>query len=254
METTIIGYHNKIVSLESYITENRDKWFSTDLKWMHPFPTSKKPGNWCLHKSERKKLDCVKFDVFERSTGEQPEKVFYYWNGNEVDLNLEESLHFFLTQIKLTNNWTPIFTFGLLLHETKVGDYVWYQRYESTEPFVRARNLIGIYAVKHLEDSDLPEHLKGRKVALISLRSVPKDMVPIKLSRKEPQIIWHGAYLLVENGEKTMVHKFDSEDEGGWLFQPLTNFAFPKYVQEEAVLATEYIKNHKKELKKKCES
>jgi len=225
---------------------------------MLPFPTKLNPRHWHRHKSERRKLDGVKFDVFEMSTGTQPEKVFYYWNGNDVDLKLDDALNFFLTKIGLTKNWTDIFTYGKLLYKT-ASDYVWYQRYEPA--VVSARNLIGIYAVNHLDDSILPDQLKGKQCVLISLRSVPKDLINNKSirdllkalpywkqMRNEPQIVWHGAYLLVGNGDKTSVHKFDSEDEGGWLPQFVTNFAFPKYVQDEAILATQYIRDHKGEL------
>jgi len=238
-------YDTKIKHLEKYISDNRDQWFKTDMQWIYPNPTSKNPGNWKLLKSERKKLDHIKFDVFKKDTNQQPNTVFYYWNGNHVDLCFEHAVFFFTKRIDLTKNWTSIFAYGELIHVMpETSDCIWYQQYDPTEPFVKARNLIGIYAIKYYNDEELPIDLKGHNVALISLRSVPKDMVPIDLPTDEPQILWHGAYLLIEDGEKTRVHKFDSEDEGGWLLQCLTNIAFPKYVQEEAVLATKYIKTY----------
>jgi len=235
----------KIPLVEQYIADNHEKWNVVDFKWIYPNPTIENPGNWDRKENQHTHFDGQTFDVFERATGEQPEKVFYYWNGNKVDLNFEEALNFFTTKIELTHNWTSIFTYGKLIHKTDRGDYIWYQRYEPTEPFVKARNLIGIYNIKHFTEDELPEELKTKKVALISLRSVPKKIIPIKLPKDEPQIIWHGAYLLIGGKKRTHVHKFDSEDEGGWLFQGLTNLAFPKYVQEEAILATKYIKEHK---------
>jgi len=232
----------KMELLNQYISNNREEWFKIDMEWIYPNPEPKNRRDWDLIKCERQKLDNVKFDVFKKATHQQPDTVFYYWNGNHVNLDFEHALYFFTTLIHLTKNWTPIFAFGELLHV--VGDnYVWYQRYEPTEPFVKPRHLIGIYAVKYYSDDELPVNLKGHKVALISLRSVPKDIVPIHLP-DEPHILWHGAYLLVGDGDKTHVHKFDSEDEGGWLPQFLTNFAFPKYVQEEAILATKYIRDN----------
>jgi len=234
--------NDKMKLIEKYILDNREQWFKTDIEWIYPNPTSKNSYNWEFLKCQRQISDGVKFDVFKRETNREPDTVFYYWNGNHVNLNFEDTVYFFTKLIKLTNNWTSIFTYGELLHQMK-DNFVWYQRYEPNVPFVKARNLIGIYAVKYYKDDELPIDLKGHEVALISLRSVPKDIVPITLP-DEPQILWHGAYLLISDNDKTRVHKFDSEDQKGWLPQWLTNFAFPKYVQEEAVLATKYIKEN----------
>jgi hypothetical protein len=236
---------NKNISLvEEYINKNHEEWNKIDFSWIYPYPTTYNNLNWDRLECHQEVFDGQTFDVYERDTGTQPTKVFYYWNGNKVRGNIEYVLNFITTKVGLTHNWTPIFTLGKFIHKTDRGDYIWYQRYEPTQPFVDARNLIGIYNIKRFKQEELPEDLKAHEVVLISLRSVPPDILPIKIPKNEPQIIWHGAYLLISDGEYTRVHKFDSEDEGGWLFQPLTNFAFPKYVQEEAVLTTKYIRDH----------
>jgi len=247
---------NKNTILDKYIKENRELWASEDLLlWMNDLPISYDSHKWDCHTLFSKKVDNKVYTVFSKETQTNPKTVFYYWNGHPIKLNFFDAITFFTRMIKETYRWTSIFTKGDLLHSNiKERYYIWHQIYEPTKPIlgkylVEPRHLIGIYSVKILTESEYPIFYKNQKdikIALISLRSLPEELVPIKLPSGEPQIIWHGAYLLISTCEHiTYVHKFDSEDEGGWLFQSITDAAFPDYVQKEAIDTTSFIAKNK---------
>jgi hypothetical protein len=239
----------------SYIKDHYESWFAADRKLLRKYPTANKPRKWCWIDDKRTELNVgdkqLTFDVFRKSSGTQPETIFYYWNGNPIDLPFDVAVDFFTARIDLTGNFTAIFTKGKLLqqydvkseNETTSKVSIWHQRYEPTEPLVKARNLVCIYVVNLMTINNV-------KCAIISMRSMPPECVPhyIDLDSGEPLILLRAGYMLVENGNTTSVHKFDSEDEGGLLFQPLTNLVYPKYLIEESTKATIYVKEHKNEI------
>jgi hypothetical protein len=241
----------KIELLDEYIKKNRDLWAREDLSsWINDLPITSKSKEW--HKSTifSQKVDNRVYKVFKKETNTNPETVFYYWNGHPVQSNFLKTIDILTLLIKETYRWTPIFTNGDLLH-VNIGEryYVWNMLYEPTKPIfdtylVNPRRLIGIFSVKILEESEYPliyKDEKDIKIAVISLRSVPEDLVPLKIEANNIQIKWHGIYFLIGKGDVTYIHKFDSEDEGGWLLQPITDAAFPDYVLKEAVGTTKFI-------------
>lgn len=253
--------------LDEYIRKNRDEWFTQDMSWINDIPITPSKGynihpniirdEWHRSMCFKQKIGNLTYDVYDKRTHTNPHTVFYYWDGNPIDLKFYDAIDFFTLMIKETGNWTSIFTKGELLLSNRESIfnnsyYVWHQCYEAVEPIfgkylVEPRHLIGIYSVRMLRESEYPNHFKNGKdiqIAIISLRSIPKELTPIEIPKGQPQIIWRGAYLLIGKEGKTYVHKFDSEDEGGWLFQSITDIAFPDFVQKEAMLCTEYIENN----------
>ena len=242
--------------LNEYILQNRGTWWFDDLLKADTVPTTKEHSNWKHHAEFDKQVDrgdeqVLDYQVFSRATKINPQTVFYYWNSNPVNMGIDDAVLFFTRMLKSTHNWTSIFkSADLLLANPKERFYVWHMVYEATKPLfgkslIEPRHLIGIFAIKTLKEEEYPSFLqneKNCKVVLISLRSVPHELVPIKIPSAEPQILWIGTYLLIGKGSVTHVHKWDSENEGGFLLQPLTDIAFPDFVQKEAIGTTEYIR------------
>lgn len=247
----------KLRKLNVYIEEYRKIWTKEDLLWMEDIPSKFNTSHkWIKSECSEVKTENNTYTVYHKSTHVNPKTVFYYWNGNIIDCSFDKAIKFFTLIIKSTYHWTSIFTEGkLLLADDIKKYYVWSLKYEPLKSFpvkspISPRHLIGIFSVHvfkkkkyhKLPFKDLIQ--PDDNVAIISLRSVPQELVPIDLPKNDPQILWHGAYLLIGRGNVTHVHKWDSEDEGGWLLQSITDIAFPDYVQKEAIGTTKFIKEN----------
>jgi len=265
------------ISCVEYIKQNMEEWLTHDRNILDKPPTVNRPdtpsGLWKWKKCARKEVDAttlteidelnskfslekpktIIFDVFSQPTSSEPKKRFYYWSGNDIDIPFDVAVDFFTQRIDLTPNFTAICTQTKLLASYNIGNnivsgsanenpnvFIWYQRYEPTEPFVKARNLVGIYCIHRISSSEV----------YVSMRSVPPECVPdyIDLDPDEPLIVWNACVKLQRSGDATKVYKCDSENEGGLLFEWMTNLAFPQYVQEEAIKTTKYIKEHREKI------
>ncbi len=151
------------------------------------------------------------------------------------------SLYFLLFQIPLSKEWTKeVFSTQQLL--VVDGDSeIWAQylvpsflpRFFGVSP----RFLVSCY-------------VRGSDSKLLSCRSLPKEM--FVLPKSLPLIDWHGAFAftaILGEKNKCLVCKLDREDQGGLFPAFLMNLTMPKFLKEEVVKATDYIRKNAQKLK-----
>lgn len=241
---------DNLEAVRNYLLLNREAWFQKNLEWFTAIPTPHDPGEWKWISLYQKQVGNATFDVFKKPTDEKSIEAFFYWNGNEIELPFEIAIDFFISRIELSAAWTPVFANGMKILETPEGDQVWYQHYEPGYP-LSPRNLITAYTVRKLEENEIPEEFSGHQVTLISMNSIPNEIIPVTLpsEKKEPRIHQRGAYLLVSTERNSVrVYKVDAENQGGMVPENVTNLAFPYFVQQEAEGQLKYIQEHRDEI------
>lgn len=86
----------------------------------------------------------------------------------------------------------------------------------------------------------------------LSCRSLPIDMYDrSSISKRIPIIDWYGAFHFTKvagDDSACTVCKLDREDQGGSFPAWLMNWTMPKFLEEEVVKATTFIRNDRAEL------